>query len=62
MNGKQALVHFAANLTDYEKNEIQHYKVVFFVGKQQAQKINASSMKPNNFGYDDERGDYNIVM
>ncbi len=44
-------------LTDFEKIEILSYSQVYFVGNQ-ANKIKGSSAQTNNYGYDDERGDY----
>lgn len=44
-------------LSDYEKTEILNYPQVYFVG-QQANKIMATGDNTNNFGYDDEKGDY----
>jgi dual specificity tyrosine-phosphorylation-regulated kinase 2/3/4 len=52
---------FLNNLTDYEKSEIIEHKEVYFLGLN-AQKVKGSSLLPHNFGYDDERGDYNVVM
>lgn len=48
-------------LTDYEKGEILDYKQVFFLGMS-AKKIKGSPLNQHNFGYDDERGDYNVVL
>ena len=51
-----------ANLNIFERGEIVDYSEVYFTGTRSAQKVvgdlNAASA---NFGYDDERGDYNIV-
>lgn len=35
---------------------------MYYVGAASAQKINALSSNPFNYGFDDDRGDYNIVM
>ncbi len=52
----------AANLNIFERGEVVDYEDVYFTGTRSAKKIvgdlEASS---TNFGYDDERGDYNIV-
>ncbi len=52
----------SANLNLFERGEIVDFKDVYFTGTRKANKIvgdfNASA---TNFGYDDERGDYNIV-
>lgn len=50
------------NLNIFERGEIVDYKEVYFCGTQNAKKhtgdLNAQTA---NFGYDDDRGDYNIV-
>ncbi|KAI9813463.1 MAG: hypothetical protein M1827_004139 [Pycnora praestabilis] len=50
------------NLNIFERGEIIDYKEIYFCGTQNAKKhvgdLNAQSA---NFGYDDDRGDYNIV-
>ena len=50
------------NLNIFERGEIVDYKEIYFCGTQNAKKhvgdLNAQSA---NFGYDDDRGDYNIV-
>lgn len=48
-------------LTDYEKGEVLDYKYIYFLGLN-AQKIKGSPHNPHNYGYDDERGDYNVVL
>ena len=57
----QALQMVSLNI--YERGEIIEYKEVYFCGTRSAKKhigdLNASSA---NFGYDDERGDYNIIL
>ncbi|KAJ8123522.1 hypothetical protein ONZ43_g552 [Nemania bipapillata] len=52
-----------AILNIYEKGEIMDYGDIYFCGTQNASKIvgDVNTSKPN-FGYDDERGDYAIVM
>ena len=49
------------HLTDYEKGEILDYKLVYFLGLN-AKKIKGSPLHQYNYGYDDERGDYNVTM
>lgn len=51
-----------AHLNIFERGEIVDYKDVYFCGTQDAQK-HVGDLKPDvaNFGYDDDRGDYNIV-
>lgn len=62
MTGRQANLIYSNLLSEYEKIEIQGYSLVYFVGSAHAQKINGSSSKTHNYGYDDDRGDYNIVI
>ncbi|KAF2965545.1 hypothetical protein GQX73_g8013 [Xylaria multiplex] len=52
-----------AMLNSYEKGEIIDYSDIYFCGTQNANKIvgDVQTSKPN-FGYDDERGDYSIIM
>lgn len=51
-----------ANLNIFERGEIIDYKDIFFCGTQDAKKhIGDLTSDTANFGYDDERGDYNIV-
>lgn len=51
------------NLNIFERGEIIDYKDIYFCGTKNAKKhvgdLNAQSA---NFGYDDDRGDYNIVL
>jgi dual specificity tyrosine-phosphorylation-regulated kinase 2/3/4 len=57
----QALRNFMPKLSDYEKGEILDYKQIFYLGLG-AQKINGSPLKPYNYGYDDDKGDYKVIM
>ncbi|KAI1160361.1 hypothetical protein F5B18DRAFT_513504 [Nemania serpens] len=52
-----------AILNRYEVGEIMDYPDIYFCGTQNANKIvgDVHTSKPN-FGYDDERGDYSIIM
>ncbi|KAE9972957.1 hypothetical protein EG328_004671 [Venturia inaequalis] len=50
-------------LNIFEKGEIVDYKEIYFCGTQKARKhVGDLDHNTNNFGYDDDRGDYNIVM
>jgi dual specificity tyrosine-phosphorylation-regulated kinase 2/3/4 len=52
----------AANLNIFERGEVVDYEDVYFTGTRSAKKIVGDlEASPTNFGYDDERGDYNIV-
>jgi len=55
-----ALQLFADKLTSYEATEIQDYKQIFFLGSE-AKKVKPVQTLPN-YGFDDERNDYNIVL
>ncbi|KAJ5888149.1 hypothetical protein N7495_008190, partial [Penicillium taxi] len=51
-----------ANLNIFERGEIIDYRDVFFCGTQNARKhVGDLHSGAANFGYDDDRGDYNIV-
>lgn len=52
-----------ANLNIYERGEIVDYKDVYFCGTQNAAKhVGDLHSSGANFGYDDDRGDYTIVL
>lgn len=48
-------------LTDFEKGEILDYWQVYFLGLE-SNKIHGIPKEKNNFGYDNEKGDYKTVM
>ncbi|KAL9132170.1 MAG: hypothetical protein Q9217_000104 [Psora testacea] len=51
-----------ARLNIFERGEIVDYKHIYFCGTQNAKKhVGDLSEQASNFGYDDDRGDYNIV-
>ena len=51
-----------AHLNIFEKGEIVDYKDIYFCGTQDAKKhVGDLNTEVANFGYDDDRGDYNIV-
>eukprot|EP00898_Chlorokybus_atmophyticus_P004021 jgi/Chlat1/461/Chrsp103S01078 len=56
-----ALKAHTGTLTDFEESEILEYSQIYFTGHK-AQKVK-STVLPGNFnhGFDDERGDYNVV-
>lgn len=50
------------NLNIFERGEIIDYKEVYFCGTKNAKKhVGDLNAQTANFGYDDDRGDYNIV-
>ena len=62
MTGRQAVqIYGSQGLTDYEKIVIRNYQEVYFLGLT-APKIKGSTVNSHNFGYDDERGDYMVVL
>lgn len=48
-------------LTTFENSEILDFKEIYFVGNTD-KKVNASKLDANNNGFDDERGDYKIII
>lgn len=51
------------NLNIFERGEIIDYKEVYFCGTKNAKKhVGDLNAQTANFGYDDDRGDYNIVF
>lgn len=62
MTPAQALKKHCGTLTGYEQGEILDYAKVWFMGSANAKKINAKKSSQYNNGYDDERGDYHVVM
>ena len=57
----KALKYFMNRLNEYERNEILDYKNIYFLGLE-SEKIVGNSAKEYNYGYDDERGDYNVII
>jgi len=63
MTPAQALKNCRGSLSGYEQGEILDYSEVWFVGSSKAQKVSTSkSPDAYNHGFDDERGDYHIVL
>lgn len=51
------------NLNIFERGEIIDYKEIYFCGTKSAKKhVGDLNAQTANFGYDDDRGDYNIVL
>ncbi|KAM0788381.1 hypothetical protein ACM66B_001520 [Microbotryomycetes sp. NB124-2] len=61
LDHRDALALYNRSLTPYEQDEIRQYESVYFVGAQADKKRNALDNPTNNFGYDDERGDYLVI-
>jgi len=51
----------AQSLSDYEKEEILNYPQVYCIGSGSQKKKAHPEVVVNNFGYDDERGDYQVI-
>lgn len=49
-------------LTDYEKTELLDFKKVYFLGLEANKIQGKASGRLYNSGYDDENGDYNVVL
>ncbi len=50
-------------MTDYEKTEILEFEIVYFIGTILADtKIQGRPGKNFNYGYDDDQGDYTVVL
>ncbi|PWN96706.1 kinase-like protein, partial [Tilletiopsis washingtonensis] len=58
---RQAEAMFGDKLSAYELQEMQEFKEIYFCGTNPAKKPAAPGKPDNNFGYDDERGDYLVV-
>lgn len=61
MRPGKTLKLFLNQLTDFEKGEILDYQEIYFLGLG-ASKINGSPKEEFNYGYDDDKGDYKVVM
>ncbi|GAA6011240.1 hypothetical protein JCM10207_008274 [Rhodosporidiobolus poonsookiae] len=62
LSSEDALSLYSRYLAPYEKEEIRDYPQVYFVGPNCDKKPATKEAPTNNFGYDDERGDYQLVM
>lgn len=58
---RQAEALYGNQLSDYELTEMFDYKQIFYVGNARAKVMATGDKTANNHGYDDERGDYNVV-
>jgi len=61
MRPGKALKLFLNQLSDYERGEILEYQEIYFLGLK-SEKVLGSPKEEFNYGYDDEKGDYKIVM
>ena len=57
-----ALKLYDSCLSSYEKKEILDYSQVYFVGNHAQKRLATKEHTTCNHGYDDDRGDYHIVL
>jgi hypothetical protein len=58
-----ALKYYGQYLSEYERQlEIQDYAHIYFVGPHALAQKHGSPTPYNNYGFDDERGDYRVVI
>lgn len=64
MSPNTALTRHASSLSAYEKREILAFDEVYYVGEtaRKLQTPPSASTSTNNFGYDDDKGDYKVVF
>ncbi|RDX45433.1 hypothetical protein OH76DRAFT_1486267 [Lentinus brumalis] len=48
-------------LSEYECKEILEYESVYYIGARSEKKMATPDVTTNNYGYDDERGDYLVI-
>lgn len=51
----------ALQLSDYERKEILDFSSVYYVGNKKDKKPATRDVSSNNYGYDDDRGDYLVI-
>ncbi|WAQ86243.1 hypothetical protein PtA15_6A875 [Puccinia triticina] len=61
MTTQEALRLYKNYLSDYEKGEILGYEKIYYVGSESTKKMASEDKPAQNYGYDDERGDYQII-
>jgi hypothetical protein len=61
MRPGKALKVFMNQLNDYERGEILEYKEIYYLGLG-SQKIQGNPKNEFNYGYDDDKGDFKIVV
>jgi dual specificity tyrosine-phosphorylation-regulated kinase 2/3/4 len=57
-----ALKKHRHNLSGYEQGEILDYPEIYFIGEANHKLMTNPSSNTNNYGFDDERGDYNVML
>lgn len=48
-------------LSDFERKEILDFPSVYFVSNKENKKLATRDVSTNNYGYDDDRGDYLVI-
>ncbi|KAI9257670.1 kinase-like domain-containing protein [Sporodiniella umbellata] len=62
MSPEAAKKLYEFNLTSYEILEMKNYERIYFVGHHAQKRPNSPQQTACNYGYDDERGDYQIQL
>ncbi|KAG1170050.1 hypothetical protein G6F36_011981 [Rhizopus arrhizus] len=62
VNAKTALQHFKPFLSPFEETEILKYHSIYCAGSHAKKHMATTDQTPNNYGYDDENGDYQIII
>ena len=55
------LKNLSEHLSEYERSEISDYSSIYWYGAKSKKKAAVLDSSANNYGYDDERGDYLVV-
>lgn len=64
LSPQQTLQHYSEFLSDFEKKEILQYKNIFYINQCPPQPLSPEKDAKyyKNNGYDDERGDYKLLV
>ena len=57
----KALKLFMNQLSNYERGEILDYQDIYFLGLT-SEKVYGSPKEEFNYGFDDDKGDYNVIV
>jgi dual specificity tyrosine-phosphorylation-regulated kinase 2/3/4 len=61
MRPGKALKLFMNQLSNYERGEILDYQDIYFLGLT-SEKVHGSPKEEFNYGFDDDKGDYNVIL
>jgi len=61
MRPGKALKLFMNQLSNYERGEILDYQDIYFLGLT-SEKVHGSPKEEFNYGFDDDKGDYNVIV